>query len=223
MKQGVREIEAKIPELRRLGNLETILGSVLHAPCGLGNLNVVEMLVKRNSSLEVVESRHGQSPLFFANDLRVCELLISRGAKVNSKNIYNETPLYRVRSAASMLCLLENSAKTKVRPAHGLGLVWSNLESLLLQDRMQPNRFNKRYEDDCYAKVLDRYVADRIDINTAHSADNTTPLMLAALLDFPKTVKKLLDFGADLSAKNREGKNAFDLSSRSSAVRQLLR
>jgi ankyrin repeat protein len=51
-------------------------------------------LLLQNKANANAENIHGETPLFFVNDMDVIKILISYNARINKLNLYGESPFF---------------------------------------------------------------------------------------------------------------------------------
>jgi len=192
------------------------------------------------------ETNFGDTPLFTVKDAKVAQFLIDNGADIEHKNERKETPILRDTSEEVQLVLINNGANIFAKDKYN-NTVLHNIKSpkiisILIKkgaDVNAKNMSNRRplhqsmqnYEK---AKLLLEAGANPnifTKVNSSHSdADDDTPLHLAVIFKSVEIVKLLLEYDADINAKNVKGQNAFDLTKtysrstdKSEAIKKLLK
>jgi ankyrin repeat protein len=70
-----------------------------------GNLEKVEILLKRNPKLVNLRDRHSKTPLHEASTVEIAQLLIRYGADVNARGWMGSTPLHEMTSKDRLFTL----------------------------------------------------------------------------------------------------------------------
>ncbi|XP_030642579.1 ankyrin repeat and SOCS box protein 5 [Chanos chanos] len=202
--------------------------SPLHEAASQGRLLVLKTLIARGHSVNVLTIDH-VSPLHEAcigNHVSCARALIDAGANVNAMTIDGITPLFNACSAGSMTCLdllLESGAQPQAQtpsqpsPIHeAASRGYSQCVETLITwgadpDYEIPNLGTPLYascmcrEFLCARKLLDR------GANVQRGLNMDTPLHAAAKKDCVGIAKLLLEFGADVNARNLDYKRPVEV------------
>ena len=111
----------------------------IHKACRDGNLEMVRSLIDRKDKLVNLREYRGWTPLFYAcatNSVEIACFLITKGACVDAKDKYGETPLHRTVSEKcgrirknSVSCslvkmLLDSGADPEIKDKNGRDPLW---------------------------------------------------------------------------------------------------
>jgi ankyrin repeat protein len=172
----------------------------LHVASYLGNIEIVRLLLDHGADPEAIaEGDMGQKPLHLVSYgkcgsqedvVRVAQLLLDRGADVNTRRNDDQTPLHRAS-------YLGNIEIVRLLLDHG-----ADLEAAT--DNMGEKPLHKvsygKYRSQEDGVRVAQLLLDRgADVNTRHN-DHQTPLHFASYLGNIEIVRLLLDHGADLEA-----------------------
>jgi serine/threonine-protein phosphatase 6 regulatory ankyrin repeat subunit B len=153
---------------------------------------IVKLLLEKNVDVNVADDL-GNTPLMFAvsgNNDDIVTLLIERKAAVNARNKKQETALLQAAEnghARIVNLLLESGADFRVRNENGLTPLLVAVQA-----------FNPQ------ASVVELLLAKGEDANET-DANGNTPLMLAARFGAFQVIEPLLNGGADVKARNKDG------------------
>lgn len=173
-------------------------GLILAASCG--NAEIVERLIEMGASREIEFEKEGWRPLHIAaqrNYLSVVQVLLSKGAVVDPKDKRGAKPIQwalRYKYYAIAELLLEHGANIDIR--------WQDGYAFL-------NHEAKDGRNETLAFML-RHGADPHTTDWRYG-DGTTPLHCAARNDRRKAAEILLEFGANVNAKNADGLTPLDM------------
>ena len=211
-----------------------------------GNVAVVEEHLAKGADINAQDGVYGVTPLSWAallGQTQMAELLIQRGANVNSKNRDGATSLH----AAAFLgrheiaaLLVQKGANTNVRnnsgeiPADSLKADWGTVQFIVQLLQIQVDRekvesgrakvaellsqqgaqtgFAGFTGNDIWSAVgsgdietIKQQLAKGADINAQGGEYGITPLSWAALLEQTQTAELLIQRGANVNSKNRDG------------------
>ncbi|KAI2656903.1 Ankyrin repeat and SOCS box protein 5 [Labeo rohita] len=186
--------------------------SALHDAASQGRLLALKTLIAQGHSVNVLTIDH-VSPLHEAcigNHVACARVLIDAGANVNVTTIDGVTPLFNSCSAGSLECL-ELLLQSDARP-----------QALAI---CQPSPIHEAVSRG-HSKCVEELIAWGVDVdyeipymgtplysaNVQRGTDLETPLHAAAQKDCISIVKLLLEFGADVNARNLEYKRPVEVS-----------
>ncbi|CAG5989010.1 ankyrin repeat and SOCS box protein 5 isoform 2-T2 [Menidia menidia] len=212
--------------------------SPLHDAACQGRLLALRTLILQGHNVNVLTIDH-VSPLHEAclgNHVACARALIDAGANVNASTIDGVTPLFNACTVGSVACaevLLENGAKPQsliyhpspIHEATSKGH-YGCVEALVTWgadvDMVIPHLGTALYtacicqELECARKLL----REGANVQKGRSLDS--PLHAAAEKDCTAVVKLLLDFGADINARNTEFQRPVDVAPPSSLTEGFL-
>ena len=158
----------------------------------------VKQLLDRGASIESTSGEVWSSPLGIATmngHEKVVEILLNKGAKVDVKDNYDQTPLYWAfsrRNETIAKLLLNSGAKVNVGDRHGWTLLmWAALDG-----------------DEASCKLL---LDNGADVNYKNRL-GATPLSMAILYKHWNFARLLLDHGAEVSPEDQEWLDAASIS-----------
>ncbi|XP_034739498.1 ankyrin repeat and SOCS box protein 5 [Etheostoma cragini] len=212
--------------------------SPLHDAASQGRLLALKSLISQGHSVNVRTIDH-VTPLHEACDgdhVACARALIDAGANVNAFTIDGVTPLFIACTVGSVACteiLLENGAKPQSLAYHPSPIHeatckghYGCVEALVTWgadvDTDIPHLGTALYtacvcqELECARKLL------REGANVQKGKSMDSPLHAAAEKDCTAVVKLLLDFGADINARNRELQRPVDVAPPSSLTEGFL-
>ncbi|XP_043560733.1 ankyrin repeat and SOCS box protein 5b isoform X3 [Chiloscyllium plagiosum] len=212
--------------------------SPLHEAASQGRLLSLKTLLAQGHSANTLTIDH-VSPLHDAclgNHVACAKALIEAGANVNATTIDGITPLFNACSSGSASCaelVLQNGAKLQgqdcwasaIHEASSKGrsecmqvlISWGVDIDLDISQQGTPLYVacvHQQYF--CIKKLL------HAGANVQKGKHLETPLHAAARQSNPEIVKMLLEFGADISARNAEAERPIDVAVTSSPVDRLL-
>ena len=205
--------------------------ALLYAVIG-GNVELVQMLIDRKVDVNQKTDDQGITPLFSAASFgrdEIFRLLIDNGAKINIKDIHGATPLSWALNPFSIeeaRLLIEKGADVKARddfgqtPLHqvaGRGTI--SVAQLLLDHGADINAVDINgwvpLTNACWAgpEIVKFLILNGAEVNPPEYKDTTTncfvapttPLHLAARDGELEIVKILVENGARINIRNREG------------------
>ena len=148
--------------------------------CQDGKTDEVKDLLAKGANPNAKEIIQGNTPLYFAKNAEVAQVLIANGADANAQNQYGSTPLHLAKNAEVAKVLIENGANVHAQNKYG----------------STPLHYARNAE---VAKVL---IANGADVH-AKDANGKTPLHYA---DYNVEVAQtLINAGADVHAKDANG------------------
>lgn len=203
----------------------------------LGNVRVIEHLLSTKPSLINITDEKLWTPLHWAaseGEIEVVELLISRGADVNARDLEGETPLFGAvdHSTDVSSILLEAGSDVNTRnyegktALHKLAYYGERIESKFLiehgakikvkdNDGRSPLHYAALSGLQEEVVLLISYGAevnskDNRDYSPLHMAV-TANITQAKLSSYLATIEKLIHYGSDVTAQTSEGKTALEL------------
>uniref|UniRef100_A0A8D3ACD1 Ankyrin repeat and SOCS box containing 5a n=1 Tax=Scophthalmus maximus TaxID=52904 RepID=A0A8D3ACD1_SCOMX len=206
--------------------------SPLHDAASQGRLLALRTLILQGHSVNVLTIDH-VTPLHEAclgDHVACARALIDAGANVNASTIDGVSPLFNACTVGSVACaeiLLENGAKPQSLPLPSLhapllpghhGCVEALVTWGADVDVDIPHLGTALYtacvcqELECARKLL------REGANVQKGKSLDSPLHVAAEKDCTAVVKLLLDFGADINARNTEFRRPVDVAPPSSST-----
>jgi len=169
----------------------------LHVAALEGHAKIAEYLLDHGAELEAKDSE-GSSPLLEAvrgGHLEVIKLLLQRGADIHTAGSNQKTLLH-------------------VAAFHG----HKQVVEYLADSGANIHATDKYFQTPLYVaassgnlEVLDYLVSKRANMHKAINWHHWSPLHAAASSNHMEVVKYLVTHGADLEARNREGKRPIDL------------
>ena len=156
------------------------------------------------------KSRDGMSPLHAAvetGNLEIAAYLLDHGAKTNIRDFEKRTPLMMMDSDTTVEMfdlLVRYGAK------------------VTLLDKQKNNILHHAAENDVSAEVMRRLATYGLNVNAVNK-EGKTALMVAAENGYVEIAKVLIESGADVNVRTRDGSTALSLISASDAnTRSLL-
>ena len=191
--------------------------STIHEAAQKGSVEDVKKYLESGSGVNE-KDKNGQTPLYFAANGAVAELLLSRGADVNARDKYGWTPLIAAMGfqtkGESMIFVAKNggandqAAPTVVLPNKAGIKVREDVAVLLISKGAD---INARDRDGWTAlhwaqskAVAELLIAHGVDVNTKDD-DGHTPLHAASCFGQSDVVEVLLSHGADVKATDYMG------------------
>lgn len=165
----------------------------IHKAAGSGDLAKVRELLDENPELLNLRdnTRWGEMPIHYAavsGQIEVVKYLLSRGADINSRDNYNNTPLIMTSNHWH-----NNLTKYLIEKGADVNAKGDDDETLLLRVTRTTNY-----------SIVEYIVKKGADVNVKDK-DGNTPLLNAAEMGDPSTVDVLLKYGADINAVNNRG------------------
>ena len=165
------------------------------------HVNVVEYLIDNGADIHATDPASKRNVLTSACEqgcLDLVKLILSRGADPNTLDSRGETPLETVVESPHIVkALLDAGADPNPLLADG--------DTMLVRIARPRNRHQYTLE------VLTLLLGFGADPNLAHTETGETALMLAAVARRVDQVKLLLEYGADVTQVNSEGKSVMDM------------
>uniref|UniRef100_A0A0K6S8X8 Uncharacterized protein n=1 Tax=Chromera velia CCMP2878 TaxID=1169474 RepID=A0A0K6S8X8_9ALVE len=224
VREGRERKSLKDDELTGIGRVDALINAVK-----VGNTAIVKLLVHTGVDLELKidgETALGSAVLW--NQKEVVELLIEKGAKLETPNNEGQSPLHIaiMKDLADIVeLLIKRGADVRAGPLGlsplDLALRHNSAKSarLLLENGATVDEgkeyFAREFEDGEVASLytacwlgdteeVKNLIATGVDIEAA-SVTGETPLLLAVRNDSVKTAELLIKRGADLHAENSDG------------------
>lgn len=158
----------------------------------------VKALIEKDTSLINLKDAAGNTPLHNAaitGSAEIAELLISKGADINSENLLLNAPLHEslINGKNEVAILLIEK---------GCELQKQNSEE------KAPVHYAARYNCLPVLKIL---ISKKVDLEVREKNRNQTPLLYLALrTDYAEAAKMLIEGGADVNARDRDDATALD-------------
>ncbi|XP_076634804.1 uncharacterized protein LOC143348465 [Colletes latitarsis] len=168
----------------------------LHKAAFLGHTNALEKLLENGATIDCTDSL-GRSPLHYATlqeNIGSATVLLTNNANINVYDVFDECPLYTCilrRRSYSMIKLLLSFGATVSSAPHKSSL------GLLLEIVLSARSISDLY-------ILDLLFQNGADLNTT-DIGLRTPLHIAAMTGNLMLALYLVEEGADLHRKNRNG------------------
>ncbi|KAM9770148.1 LOW QUALITY PROTEIN: uncharacterized protein ACNS7B_008111 [Menidia menidia] len=213
--------------------------SALHEAASQGRLLALRTLLAQGYHANIVTIDH-VTPLHEAclsGHLACVRALINAGANVNAATIDGATPLFNCCASGSEGCLellLQSGAHTHTRHAHFPPALHeackrgnSRCVESLLAHGADPDHHPPHLGSPLYVSCLHRHtdcsralLLRGASVNVGGGGDS--PLHAAARLDSADQVAVLLDFGADVNARDGDGQRPAELTPAGGRTGQLL-
>jgi hypothetical protein len=172
--------------------------------------NVKARIVMRTKINVRDKSRDGMSPLHAAvetGNLEIAAYLLDHGAKTNIRDFHKRTPLMMLDGDSSL-----EMFELLVR--HGA--------KINLLDKYKNNLLHHAVVNELPAEAIRRLTTYGLNLNAVNK-EGKTALMLAAEYGLVDAAKALIESGADVNIRTRDGQSALTLSDGSSTdIRSLL-
>ena len=169
------------------------------------DLEGVKTLLASGAKIDEKDATYGSTPLLMACNygyVEMAELLVNRGADINIKAKNGATPLILAAASSEKLAklLLSKKADIHAKMSDGTGgFTWCITG--ILSERVSLD----------FAKFLLEKGANVNEAVTGGFAPGYTPLMMAARNNRVDLVRFLIDNGADLGARAKDGMTALQL------------
>lgn len=190
-------------------NIKTDFGTPLHAAAGSGSGELVEFLLSHGAEVNA-KDKFGDTPLHAAmsNDsVEVVGSLIKYGAKIGARDFRGDTPLHLAAAWGS-----QKVAKLLLKYKACINAKNKQDETPLHYAAGHDTWATVTKDPEGIVKVL--LAANGADVNVnARDKSGNTPLHYAAkrIKEHPKVAQILLEYGADVEAKNKNGETALDI------------
>jgi len=169
----------------------------------LNKPKVIRALIDAGANINAKNEKDGRTPLMIAatsaNNTEIIDILIKAGSKIEEKDKYGYTPL--------MLALKYNYANPDI--AISLIKYKADVNATLAENSSTPLIIALGESIVTKPKVIQALIDYGAGVN-AKDISAMTPLMDAAKYSTEEVVKILLKAGADLNAKDKNGKSAED-------------
>lgn len=156
------------------------------------DLETLELFIAAGMDIQPRGDFHPLNEAIKSFDINTIGFLIDHGIDVNAADRLGNTPLMiaaRERMYDNVKYLVEKGADINVTNVTGVNALWFTVR-------------NRNFE------IAQFLVLQGADPNVQDKRDGLTPLMMAVSSDHVETVKLLLENGADVNIKSREGKLA---------------
>lgn len=161
----------------------------IHEAARRGCAGKAREFLQKDKNLVADRDRKGMTPLHWAADAEMAELLIAAGADVNARANYYETPLEMATKAG-------HTDVIKVLLMHKAGYVQNvNSGETILHLAAKEG----------YALAIASLVDGGVPVNSLSSDVRAIPLHYAVLNDHLEAAKALVNKGADVNAELAEG------------------
>lgn len=177
--------------------------TLLHLAAAGNSIEVAKFLIENHIDVNSSDGK-GNTPLHFtieSNSPEVADILIQNGAMIDCRNYNSVTPLNLAAEKNNVLIfklLRENGADIFQFSNDGMALHYAAIGDSL-----------------DIAKLL---IEEGIDPNIICSLGGITPLYLAAQNNSPKVAKLLIDNGANIEAKDNQGRTLLSIASRFNCI-----
>jgi ankyrin repeat protein len=177
----------------------------LHLASYFGNVEIARLLLDRGAYLEAAEGKMGEKPFHQVSygkyrsqedGIRVAQLLLERGADVNTRRKDHWTPLHHASYFGNVevaRLLLDHGADPE-----------ANAEGDMGAKPLHQVSYGKYRSQQDGVRVAQLLLERGADVNTRRTKDHWTPLHLASYFGNVEIVRLLLDHGAD-SGANADG------------------
>ena len=163
--------------------------TALHLASEKGNLMMVKFLINGGAQIEAKDSKHGQTPLYFADSSEVAKYLIDSGSEIESKNNNGHTPLIcavRFGEIETVKCLIENGAEIEAKDEFGLTSILVAASSGNIE-------------------IVKYLIENGADIEAKVPGSGRTSVHVAAKNGHLEIIKYLKEKGAQLEALDNDG------------------
>ena len=212
----IEKVQKCLQEGIDINSQEDFCCAALHAAANSGKKDIVDFLIGKGATVDAIDSR-GMTPLFYAakhNYEDIADLLLTKGADVNA-NKGGSTLLYGAiwddsKDAANLL--IRKGANISAKNGNG----WTPLAfaaicnagkdvvELLISKGADVNAEDGEGHTPLYgAALLDR--KDLVELLTAKGAAPESTIHCAALLGDLAEVKRFIEEGTDVNAKDKGG------------------
>jgi ankyrin repeat protein len=160
-----------------------------------GNPDVLQLLLDHNADMHMTDIK-GNTPLHLATedgDLKIAQILLEHKVDVNSRNDDGSTPFLRALETGNLdvaWLLLDHNADVHMHDNRGN----TPLQRAACSGLLEVSR-----------KILDRSASAEVNSCNYHGS---TPLLLASEEGHADVVRLLLDFNADMYARDGDGDTA---------------
>ena len=182
------------------------INNAFFCACDASDIDVVRYLISKGADVNAVDEDDGSLAIDTAirrNDIPLTKLLIENGFNVNTMHPeYHDLPLLylacRPHRADLIKLLLDSGADPNIHYNGG--------NTLLLE--LVRDTCEKRAD---YTDLIIIFLNHGANVNGAHERSGETPLMIAGAAANIGLVKLLLEYGADVTQVNIEGKSVLDM------------
>ena len=214
--KALLERKAKVSATNKFGY------TPLHCASIGGSATLVQILIKDYGANPNAKDKHGNTPLHYAEEVDIIDMLVQGKAKTEAKNEFHQTPLHifaqngQLELAKMMLrrgAVVDSWDHEKVTPL--MRAVFENksetAELLLAYDASVTHKVGKDQDAVLHlaaekgfsvvvSKILDSGPPHLVDVNI-RNAKNQTPLWITVLNDHPETARMLIQHGAALETE----------------------
>ncbi len=197
--------------------------TALHAACGGGHRKIVDALLEAGADPNA-ESYDGVTPLAFVAAVDVCRAMLKAGAEVNHRDHVGCTPLMRAVNFDVFSCMVKAGGDMMAVDNVGRCVLLhlaTTAKRRTIFDWPKALKADSKL-DKGLAAAFRQLTRAGVSVNHRHPADGVTALMLTASLDLREAVAVLLKAGADVGARDKDGKMARDYAKTRSPLRKEL-
>lgn len=191
--------------------------SLLHTAASEGRIELIKKLISYNAEVNFKDNENN-TPLFFAKNPFVIQELVDNGSKVNITNKKGETPLglfFKRKNKDNIEALLKNGANPNddFYLHYALMMKKDDLFDLFLKYGADSNKKAENGRTPLFyctsTEQIKKLLDAKSEINVKDDNENT-PLHNFMLIGRKDLADFLVEQGADISLKNRNGETPSD-------------